>query len=212
MAFANMSWDELNQLVGFKRSEPFEQYYAPMKITEAQKRKRIELAEQLEDVMIGLLSFMFYAQQQGTIPYTDAYERAYEEYILILNNILNPDEYLLNHAETVLTDIISVTYRHPDEEYYYSADRARLISENEANSIYNYDEFQDAIDNGYHYKTWETIMDGKERESHAEVNGVTIPINDVFHLQGGDCYYPRSDELGMSDEEIVNCRCSLSYS
>lgn len=212
MAFANMSWDELNQLVGFNRSEPFEQYYAPMKITEAQKRKRIELAEQLEDVMIGLLSFMFYAQQQGTIPYVDAYERAYEEYILILNNILNPDEYLLNHAETVLTDIISVTYRHPDEEYYYSADRARLISENEANAIYDHDEFQEALDEGYRYKTWNTIMDGKERDSHAEVNGMTIPIEEPFELQGGYMLAPHDDSMGVDDSELVGCRCSLSYS
>ena len=56
MALAKMTWDELNELVGYEVSEPFDEYFAPMQISEEQKRKRVELAEELDAVFIALLS------------------------------------------------------------------------------------------------------------------------------------------------------------
>lgn len=211
MALAKMTWDELNQLVGYNISEPFDEYYAPMKLTEKQKRQRMDLAERLDDVFIALLAEFFYADQIGAIVSSDIYERTRESYMDAVRQSVEPDYYILNHGIELIATTIAVLMRHQDEPYFYSEDRARVIAENDSNSIWNHTEYEKAVKNK-HYKTWHTIMDGKERESHAEVNGLTIPINDVFHLQGGDCYYPRSDELGLSDDEIVNCRCSLTFS
>lgn len=211
MALAKMTWDELNQLVGYNISEPFDEYYAPMKLTEKQKRQRMDLAERLDDVFIALLAEFFYADQIGAIVSSDIYERTRESYMDAVRQSVEPDYYILNHGIELIAATIAVLMRHQDEPYFYSEDRARVIAENDSNSIWNHTEYEEAVKNK-HYKTWHTIMDGKERESHAEVNGLTIPINDVFHLQGGDCYYPRSDELGLSDDEIVNCRCSLTFS
>lgn len=211
MALAKMTWDELNQLVGYNISEPFDEYYAPMKLTEKQKRQRMDLAERLDDVFIALLAEFFYADQIGAIVSSDIYERTRESYMDAVRQSVEPDYYILNHGIELIATTIAVLMRHQDEPYFYSEDRAMVIAENDSNSIWNHTEYEEAVKNK-HYKTWHTIMDGKERESHAEVNGLTIPINDVFHLQGGDCYYPRSDELGLSDDEIVNCRCSLTFS
>lgn len=207
-----LDFDELNRLVGYTRSEPFEDYFAPMKISDKQKQQRIDLAKDLDDIFEDLFIYMFEMARYGYSDYTDAYALAYSKYMEVIGNHVTPTDELILHGDELITSVLEVLYRHYDDPYYFSRDRARLIAENDANSIFNYDEFQDARINGYHLKTWNTIMDGHERDSHAEVNGVTIPIEEVFHLQGGDCYYPRSDELGMSDEEIVNCRCSLSYS
>lgn len=211
MALAKMSWDELNQLVGRKISEPYDEYFAPMHITEEQKKKRIRLAEDLEDVFIALLAELFYCEQEGIKIPADIYDRALEEYLAVIGSVVVTDDYLIEHATSTIADTIAVLKRHESDPFYYSEDRAMAISEGESNSVWNYTEFEEAVKNKK-FKTWHTIMDGHERESHAEVNGLTIPINDLFELKGGYMMYPRSDEYGASDDEIVNCRCSLSFS
>lgn len=211
MALAKMTWDELNQLVGYNISEPFDEYYAPMKLTEKQKRQRMALAERLDDVFIALLAEFFYADQIGAIVSSDIYERTRESYMDAVRQSVEPDYYILNHGIELIATTIAVLMRHQDEPYFYSEDRARAIAEGDSNSVWNHTEYENAVKNK-HYKTWNTIMDGKERDSHAEVNGLTIPIDDLFHLQGGDCLYPRDDSYGMSDEEIISCRCSLTFS
>ena len=211
MALAKMSWDELNQLVGRKISEPYDEYYAPMHITEEQKRKRIRLAEDLEDVFIALLAELFYCEQEGIKIPADIYDRALEEYLAVIGSAVVTDDYLIEHAISTIADTIAVLKRHENQEYYYSMDRAMAISEGESNSVWNYTEFEEAVKNKK-FKTWHTIMDGKERESHAEVNGLTIPIEDAFELRGGYLRFPMDTELGCSDDEVVSCRCSLSFS
>lgn len=211
MALAKMTWDELNELVGYEVSEPFDEYFAPMQISEEQKRKRVELAEELDAVFIALLSEYFYADQLDAVVASDIYDRTREAYLLAIGTAVEVDDYLYNHGVEVIASTIEVLLRHDDEPYYFSKDRARAIAENESNSIWNHTEYEDAVKNKK-YKTWRTVMDNRVRDTHVEMNGVTIPINDVFHLRGGDCYYPRSDELGMDDSEICGCRCSLSFS
>lgn len=211
MALAKMTWDELNELVGYEVSEPFDEYFAPMQISEEQKRKRVELAEELDAVFIALLSEYFYADQLDAVVASDIYDRTREAYLLAIGTAVEVDDYLYNHGVEVIASTIEVLLRHDEEPYYFSKDRARAIAENESNSIWNHTEYEDAVKNKK-YKTWRTVMDNRVRDTHVVMNGVTIPINDVFHLQGGDCYYPRSDELGMDDSEICGCRCSLSFS
>lgn len=214
MALSVMTWDELNQLVGYKKSEPFDEYFEPMQISQKQKAQRKRLAGYLDDVFVGLLAELFYIEQMNAILSSDIYERTRQEYLQAVEKVgIVPDEYIIAHGMSVITNAVQVLYRHKDDPYYYSHDRAMALSENEANSVFNYTEYEDIVKSGkYKYKTWNTIMDGRERDSHAEVNGLTIGIYDVFHLQGGDCYRPKDDSLGMSDEEIISCRCSLSFS
>ena len=206
-----MTWDELNELVGYRKSEPHNKYFKPMQISAVQKRKRIRLAEQIDDIFIALLSEYFYADQLNTVVKSDIYERTRLEYLGAIEKNVLPDEYIINHATTTITNTIEVLLRHREDPYFYSKDRARAIAQNEANSIFNYTEYEDAIKNK-HFKTWNTIMDGRERDSHAEVNGITIPINEPFQLRGGYLQYPRDDSLDVSDDEIAGCRCSLTFS
>lgn len=212
MALAKMSWDELNQLVGWKISEPFEEYYNPMQISEKQKKKRIEMAKAIEEVMINLLIQMFYGEQYDTPVFDIAYSeavRAYLTALLILD--IEPDEYLADHAEGIIANVLDVLLRHEDDPWFYSKDRARAIAEEQANQIYAYTEYEEAAKNK-RYKTWHTIMDGRERDSHAEVNNLTLPIDEPFELQGGSVQFPGDDSLGVDASELSNCRCSLSFS
>ena len=241
MALAKMSFDELNQLVGYKVSEPYEEYYEPMQISREQKRKRIELAERLDEVFLAMLMECFYAEQLGTIVSLDIVERTRQEYRQAVSEVIDSpeyeeaiyeelygnssryadlDNYIINHGTELITTTLLVLYNHRDDPYYYSADRARAIAEGDSNSIWNNTEYEEAVKSGrnpatgrsYKYKTWHTIMDGHERDSHAEVNGITLPIGEPFTLRGGQVQYPRDDSMSASDEEICGCRCSLTFS
>lgn len=211
MALAKMSWDQLNVLVGYKISEPFDLYFAPMEISEKQKERRIELAKRLDDVFIGLLMQYFYADQYDTVVSSEIFERTRDEYLLAVTNFVLPDEYIEAHAMSVITKTVDVLRKHKDDPYYYSEDRARVISEGDANSVFNYTEYEEAAKHK-RFKTWNTIMDGHERDSHAEVNGVTIPIEQPFVLRGGYVQFPRDESMDVSEDEIISCRCSLTFS
>lgn len=214
-------FDELNRLVGYEISVPIDEFYEPMKLSKKQKWKRQETARKIEDMLIDLFAILFLFQRYGTGSYEEQVEIARERYITIVEQNTDAEltPYMASHAEFLFADMLEKTFRHSDEAFYYSADRARAIAENDSNSIWNNTEYEGALKGknpatgrSYRNKTWNTIIDGKERDSHAAMNGVTIPINAVFHLAGGDCYYPRDDSLGMSDEEICSCRCSLTFS
>lgn len=211
MALSVTSFDELNKLVGYKVSEPFPDYFRPMRLSQNQKRKRIALAEELEDVFIELLSAQFYAQQYGASIYTQSTEKARKGYISALSKLFEPDLYLMNHADEIVASVLLVLYRNADDPYYYSADRARALAEGESNSVWNHNEFEEAVKSGKHYKKWNTIIDGRERDSHHGINGTTLPINQPFDLPGGLMQYPRDTTYAASMDEIANCRCSLSF-
>lgn len=96
--------------------------------------------------------------------------------------------------------------------YWLSDDRAMLTAENLTLDIWNYEEFLDAISAGYTMKTWMTMGDNRVRDSHEVMDGYTITLDEVFHLDGGDMRFPRDAELGASEDEIGGCRCWLVYS
>lgn len=54
-------------------------------------------------------------------------------------------------------------------------------------------------------------MDNHERESHAEANGMVVPIDNPFELAGGALMHPHDYSLGCSEDELINCRCSVEY-
>lgn len=84
-----------------------------------------------------------------------------------------------------------------------------VTAENTVLDIFNYEEFLEALAMGYTQKTWVTMGDNRVRDSHTIIDGTTIPLDDVFHLDGGDMRFPRDADLGASDDEISGCRCWL---
>lgn len=204
-----VSFDELNRLVGFERSLPIDQYFDEMRLIPRQKEQRKRLARQLEEEMVWLMSYMFYARKQGISVSMDAINEIRERYREAVGGTVVIDLYIATHIDSVTANIVDATNRHKDDPYFYSEDRARLIAEEESNSIFQYTEFEEASKNK-RYKTWLTIMDGHQRESHGLVNGTTIPIDEEFILEGGTCQFPREDTL--PDEECIGCRCSLAFS
>ena len=207
MAFGIATFDELNKLVGMKRSEPLAYYFAPMKLTAEQKRKRLRLAEALEDEFVYMMAYMFYAYPNINEALVDEFKKRYLRQLEELGIAVGALQ-----AEKFSIDVVDATIRHKTDPYYYSKDRARLCAEDQSNVIYDISDFDDALHGNYTYKTWETAGDNHVRNSHVEVEGLTIPIDEPFQLQGGYMMYPHDDSLGVDESELIMCRCSLSYS
>lgn len=217
MLHDQMTFDELNQLVGYKRSEDFAKYFRPMKISQEQKDRRIRLAERFEDEFIEVLAYMFYTQPDMTAvnELRDRYINCLEDVGIasgIATSVIDREISLRLQAERFAAGVVETTQRHADDPYFYSADRARLMSEDQANFVYDDVEFADAIESGMRFKTWNTVGDNRVRDTHVEVEGVTIPIEEPFELAGGLMMRPHDVSLGVDESEVVGCRCSLSYS
>ena len=60
---------------------------------------------------------------------------------------------------------------------------------------------------GYQDKQWSTVIDGRERETHAKADGQTVGIHDMFRVGGASCSYPGDESLPPG--ERINCRCAV---
>lgn len=59
-------------------------------------------------------------------------------------------------------------------------------------------------------KTWETMEDDRVRDQHEEIQGQTVPFDDVFVTwDGHEARFP--GDFGVADLD-VNCRCYISVS
>lgn len=60
------------------------------------------------------------------------------------------------------------------------------------------------------WKQWQATHDERTRETHADKDGETIPLDDLFVFPDGTkLLYPADDTHGASLSEIINCRCQI---
>ena len=85
------------------------------------------------------------------------------------------------------------------------------IAETESHRDTNEGIYDIASDSGLDlYKTWETMEDDRVREAHEEIQGQTVPFDDVFVTwDGHEARFPGDFD---TPELNVNCRCYLSVS
>ena len=84
------TFDELNQLVGYKRSMSIDKYFDEMPITTEQKRLRKAFANRLEDEMVWLMSFLFYTRDNPQ--YTVALQEIRERYMELARQELSVEQ------------------------------------------------------------------------------------------------------------------------
>lgn len=58
------------------------------------------------------------------------------------------------------------------------------------------------------YKVWLTMMDDRVRDVHQDLEGVRIPLDELFYIGDDGAYAPGGFS---SPENNVNCRCVLRY-
>ena len=211
-----LSFDELNKLYadekeGDVRSMPFGQFFGEMGISQEQKDRRIDTAEDIKAFILIALREMYYEMHEGEYGEYNPTETIRNGYRSLLDGLAVPLTVLFEamHPDEVAAEVVSATMNHPEDPYFFSEDRAMLIAENEANSIWNDAEFQDAILTGKTRKTWNAILDKRTRDTHRDINGTTIRIDEYFMVGDSMMMFPR--DTNGSAEETVNCRCWLTY-
>jgi hypothetical protein len=88
--------------------------------------------------------------------------------------------------------------------------RSLVIARTEVGSASQYAGLAAAKDAGVPMtKTWNTNIDGRERDTHRAADGQTVPLDGVFTVGGEELEHPGDPE--GSPEEVIQCRCFLTY-
>lgn len=215
---AVLKFDEINNLVTNAtvhiRSTPYKEYFDKMHISDERKERRVQIAEIIQPT----IEFLFYLIQ-ATVEYDFldvdfVIQQFIDELRTAIGQFITIDSFIEGYLIGLADLLVKATYSNIDygeeDSYWLSEDRAIFISENEANTLANYEELQEALENGYLFKTWVTMGDMRVRKDHDEVNGVTIPINEYFEVGGSEMLFPHDEE--NAPEQCVHCRCSLDFS
>lgn len=215
-------FDELNTLKTVKniktekksknRSIPYEEYFSIMRLTYEQKKQRIRFAELLEDDLIMIMTLWAETRRYNITTDTFIVEELRNAYIKAATSFGVPsDGYLSDIAYAFALNFVDALRDHSDDEWYTSEDRAKYNAENEANTVLNYKDFTEAKGK-YKYKVWHTENDSRVRMTHIPLEGERIPIDDLFVVGDALMRYPKDYEYCDNMEEIINCRCSITYS
>ena len=207
-----LKFDELNKLDG-RRAMPYEQFFGEMDISEEEKRKRIEMAERFEELFREY--FIAYADESNNDDWQTILQERFADIAMLFVTAVATTAFIAEHARRLAEDVTRVTEEHADKEddYWLSNDRAMLIAENESNTVGNYDELLVAVKSGCTMKRWDSMKDARVRQSHKEVDGITIPIDELFVVgkSASQMLFPRDDSFGAEADELVNCRCHATY-
>ncbi|MHA1347902.1 MAG: hypothetical protein ACTSO3_15985 [Candidatus Heimdallarchaeaceae archaeon] len=60
-------------------------------------------------------------------------------------------------------------------------------------------------------KQWITMRDALVREMHAEAYSQIVPFRQPFDVGGQQLMYPGDQSLGATLDNVINCRCELSF-
>lgn len=193
------------------RSIPYDEYFDEMDLTEEEKEKRKQFSREFEDVMLFIFALLSVMRQYGSINKKYIIGQLQSRYSELVLQYMDIDKYLDDYIADFSIETVDTTIKHIDDPFYLSNDRGILISENEANGIFNYGEFSEAIKAGKKRKQWVDVRDRKERKTHREVGGMVIPIEDAFIVGNSLMLFPKDTSLGAEMKEIANCRCTVKY-
>ena len=181
-----------------------------MPISKDQKTDRVLIAMALEDRFLDILSLVEIRQKQDKPWLGEVIELFALAFLAVANRRVS-DDTITEKAYRFGQEVGLSTFSHQGDDYMTSADRAINMAATESNAIMCYGELSDALKAGKTRKVWRTIIDGREREWHEEVNGMTVPIDEPFEVNGELLMYPLDDSLGASADNIANCRCCAEY-
>lgn len=191
------------------------EWFFPMGIPLSDIEKRVNLACRFEDRFIETLIVLYTAHESGADVcyetmeqrFREDYGKAIEDFLSNYNAFSTKDttDRKFDFAEFVT----ETTQQNPKEPYSYSEERATTMAKTEAQVMLDGADYKDAIKQGMSRKTWNTIIDGKERPWHHEANGTTIPIDEYFVVDGELMQHPHDPTA--SARNTVNCRCYCSY-
>lgn len=221
------SFDNINILK--RRSLPYDEYYGDMQLTSEQKKKRRELALILEDYIMIFFDVIYMGYMQDiSNEITAKQDLTYNLYETLSDKGFfesedELDKYIADTVNNAYTSTQDNLVNHFDDydytgngPYWVSEDRAMFVAENEANTLFNSQEYMEAKANGYTHKIWMAYPDDRVRPTHVDVDGAKIPIGSYFDVGRARMLYPKDVTSELSTgadcpEEVVNCRCTVIY-
>ena len=194
--------DELNLI-------SYEEYFSKMPISKKQKAGRVKAAQEFEDIFLYFITMLDLESNYGSQKSVDDFIEKYTEAV---SNYNDNDDFIMLYVALIASEVAETTLRHKGEEYFTSYERAQILAANEANSVLNQTDFDNAVIAGYTKKQWLTEMDDKVRPTHIELEGKTIPINDLFVVGNAVMRFPHDYEMASGHpEELASCRCGIAY-
>jgi hypothetical protein len=195
---------------------PYEEYFGAMALSEEQKSDRINLARALEQALLYTVTLVSLQVDNilefDTLNMLEAENEAFKGVVGALQDTgIVVSDYYIDYARKFVQNFLDTTYAHLGEAYYLSLERVRYNAENEANTIMNHSEYDTAIRLGYKRKRWIDMDDRRERLTHIEVDKDIYPIDKPYQVGLSLMQYPKDESLGATEEEIINCRCSIEY-
>lgn len=221
------SFDNINILK--RRSLPYDEYYGDMQLTSEQKKKRRELALILEDYIMIFFDVIYMGHMQDISNEIVAkQDLTYNLYNILADKGFfesedELDKYIADTVNNAYTSTQDNLVNHFDDydytgngSYWVSEDRAMFVAENEANTLFNSQEYIEAKANGYTHKIWMAYPDDRVRPTHVDVDGAKIPIGSYFDVGRARMLYPKDVTSELSTgadcpEEVINCRCTVIY-
>lgn len=179
-------------------------YFDEMNVEDV--NKRTETAISLERVVRNILLLAL----AGEMAREQLIDNLISEYSMIIVASGYRPNYA--HIERVCEDIVDNTLAKIDVAYMTSTDRSIVIAETETNNAANYDGYEEAKEDGKTQKVWVTMADPKVRQTHMDIDGMTIGIDELFDVGEAQMRFPCDEEMAYDfPGEVVNCRCHLEY-
>ncbi len=203
-----MKIDKLN-VVEKPKILTIEKYFGEMPLTDEQKKKRIDMCEDFE---VFLLYIIELGEELDRMQLDILIGQLQMGFIEIANKHLDMTEAIIERINEDAMYIAETTKKNLDVPFFTSPDRARLVAENETQSLFNLSEFDRAKEQGFKFKEWLAMLDEKTRETHAMADGQKVDIDTPFIVGNSLMMFPTDTSLGAPPEEIINCRCIMRYS
>lgn len=204
-------FDEINNL--HNEDDYILKYFEDMDITQSGKDKRIDFSTKMYDIMLFVFALVKSMQESGYIDEQYIILQLTNRYFELIDDFSMQSQYIQDYVGIFARQTVDVTLEHLQDTdgYFMSNERALIIAVNEANTIFNYSDYDNAMNNGFTKKQWITEKDDKVRITHVEVDDSIVDINEPFVVGDSLLMFPKDTSLGASAEEIVNCRCSVKY-
>ena len=208
-------------------------YFSKMRgLSKQEIRRRIKICTELESDLIGLFRSMESEFRKSFDDFLSNYGDFSDNLNIIYNRasaaalkINTPFSRQFDSRELErFQKLLPVTERRlrkyqkmeNDEEilfasaWLFSVKRAERDARSITNSLCNCERFEELKRRGYKYKVWNTRMDGKERLTHAVMNGRKVPINEPFIVGGYRMMFPGDITYNPPIKEVINCRCIMT--
>ena len=116
------SYDELNIRPNNRRSEPYKEYFSKMSISDKEKQERIAFSEQMEEVVLYILSLIETTIESGETNMEYIQTQFYDKYLDVVLGYMLIDSYIKEYVgevkakQTELNDKVTVLENRPANE------------------------------------------------------------------------------------------------